>query len=325
MLFQGGAYEAEDVLGAGYGMLEYQLSQRIRFIGGARLEYSHLQLDAAPTFGAPIRATPSYTDVLPAVAFNVALTDNQALRVSASQTLARPEYREVAPIEYRTRNGEVLRGNADLQRTLIQNADVRWEWYPNPGEALSVAVFAKRFDDPIERTYRLTSGTRSTTFENADGAFNYGLELEARKGLGFLSERLVGVALFSNVTVMESEIDLANVAASNPNRAMVGQAPYVVNAGMTYATESGRLSGTVLYNVVGRRIYAASLPPLPDVFEEARHALDLSLRVPVSSALQLKLDAKNLLDDPYEVTQGEVLREFYTAGRVFSAGFTWQP
>jgi hypothetical protein len=61
------------------------------------------------------------------------------------------------------------------------------------------------------------------------------------------------------------------------------------------------------------------------VFEEARHALDLSLRVPVSSALQLKLDAKNLLDDPYEVTQGEVLREFYRAGRVFSAGFTWQP
>jgi TonB-dependent receptor len=255
----------------------------------------------------------------------VTLTPNQALRLSASQTLARPEYREVAPIEYRTRNGEVVRGNAELRRTLIQNADVRWEWYPNPGEALSVALFAKRFDDPIERTYRLTSGTRGTTFENADGAFNYGLELEARKGLGFLRDGLAGVALFSNLTVMESEIDLASVASANPNRAMVGQAPYVVNAGMTYASESGRLSGTVLYNVVGRRIYAASLPPLPDVYEEARRALDLSLRVPVSRALQLKLDAKNLVDDPYEITQGTVLREFYETGRVFSAGFTWQP
>jgi TonB-dependent receptor len=325
VLFQGGAYEAEDVLGAGYGMLEYQFTDRLRFIGGARLEYSHLQLDAAPTFGTPIRATPSYTDVLPSVALNVTLTPNQALRLSASQTLARPEYREVAPIEYRTRNGEVVKGNAGLARTLIQNADARWEWYPNPGEALSVALFAKRFDSPIERTYRLTSGTRSTTFENADAAFNYGVELEARKGLGFLSQQLIGVAVFSNVTLMESEIDLGNVASTTAERAMVGQAPYVVNTGLTYASESGRLSGTVLYNVVGRRIYAASLPPLPDVYEEARHALDVSLRVPVSSALQFKLDAKNLLDDAYEVTQGSVLREYYTAGRVLSAGFTWQP
>jgi TonB-dependent receptor len=263
--------------------------------------------------------------VLPSVALNVTLTPNQALRLSASQTLARPEYREVAPIEYRTRNGEVVKGNAGLARTLIQNADARWEWYPNPGEALSVALFAKRFDSPIERTYRLTSGTRSTTFENADAAFNYGVELEARKGLGFLSQRLIGVAVFSNVTLMESEIDLGNVASTTAERAMVGQAPYVVNTGLTYASESGRLSGTVLYNVVGRRIYAASLPPLPDVYEEARHALDVSLRVPVSSALQFKLDAKNLLDDAYEVTQGSVLREYYTAGRVLSAGFTWQP
>lgn len=327
VLFQGGAYEAEDVLGAGYGMLEYQLSDRLRLIGGARVEYSHLEIDAAPTFGAPVRATPSYTDVLPALALNLELTDHQMLRLSASQTLARPEYREVAPIEYRTRNGEIVQGNAALRRTLIQNADLRWEWYPNPGEALSAAVFAKRFDDPIERVYRGTSGTRITSFENADRAFNYGLELEARKGLGFFSERLVGVSLFSNLTLMESEIDLANVAAGSfeDNRAMVGQAPYVVNAGLTYASESGRLSGTVLYNVVGRRIYSASLRPLPDVFEEARNVVDVSLRVPVARMLTFKLDAKNLLDAPYEVTQGDVQREFYRAGRVFSAGLSWQP
>jgi TonB-dependent receptor len=326
VLFQGGAYEAEDVLGAAYGMMEYQLTDRMRLVGGARVEFSHLRLDAAPTFGAPIRATPSYTDVLPALALNVTLTANQALRLSASQTLARPEYREIAPIEYRTRTGEVVRGNAALRRTLIRNADVRWEWYPNPGEALSVAAFAKQFDDPIERIYRLTSGTRGTTFENADGAVNYGLELEARKGLGFLSPRLVGVTVFSNLTLMESDIDLAGVTtSSSASRAMVGQAPFVVNGGITYASESGRLSGTVLYNVVGRRIYAASLPPLPDVYEEARHALDVSLRMPVTASLQVKLDARNLLDAPYEITQGTVQREFYEAGRVFSAGLSWQP
>jgi TonB-dependent receptor len=161
VLFQGGAYEAEDVLGAGYGMLEYQFTDRLRFIGGARLEYSHLQLDAAPTFGTPIRATPSYTDVLPSVALNVTLTPNQALRLSASQTLARPEYREVAPIEYRTRNGEVVKGNARLARTLIQNADARWEWYPRRLSTMA-SLASMRLASARARTTPPTSGETTT-------------------------------------------------------------------------------------------------------------------------------------------------------------------
>jgi TonB-dependent receptor len=231
-----------------------------------------------------VRTTPEYLDVLPSAALNYQLTAQQNLRLSGSQTLSRPEYRELAQVQYRDVIGaENVLGNPGLKRTLIQNADVRWEWYPNAGEVLSVGAFYKRFDNPIERVFLATSGTRIVTFLNAEGADNVGLELEARKGLGFLAPALEPFSVSSNVTVMRSEIRLSDTTrAVDESRAMVGQAPYVVNAGLTYAPGStGRLSATVLYNRVGRRIVSASQFPLPVTYEQPRDVIDLSLRFPI--------------------------------------------
>ena len=327
-LTQGGSYDASDILAAGYGMAEWQLTDAMRLIGGVRVEHSMVEVTTRELFGGTTIVDPTYTDVLPAAALNVRLSESQNLRLSLSQTLARPEYRELVGINQRdVLGGEQFRGNPDLQRTLIQNADIRWELYPDVGEVVSVGVFAKRFEDPIERVYRGTSGTRLTTFENAAGATNFGVEVELRKGLGFIAEPLAPLSAFSNVTVMHSEIDLRSVGAGTvePKRAMVGQAPYVVNGGLSYSSESGQANATVLYNVVGRRVYAASLLPLPSVYEQERHVVDASVRLPVWRAVAMKLDAKNLLDAPYEVTQGTVTREYYRAGRTFSLGLTWRP
>ena len=327
-LSQGGSYGASDAVGAAYGMGEYQLSERLRLVGGARLESQRVEITAEETFGNPTTTTRTYTDVLPSLALNVRLTEQQNLRLSASQTLARPEYREIAQVASRdVLGGEVFRGNPDLRRSLIQNADARWEWYPSAGEVLSVGVFAKRFEDPIERVYRGTSGTRVTTFENAASAFNYGAEVELRKQLGGLAPVLHPFTVFTNATLMQSEIDVRDVGAGSveSERAMVGQAPYVVNAGVVFAPGEGAWNATLLYNVVGRRIFAASLLPLPSVYEEERHVVDVSLRFPIRGGLAGKLDAKNLLDAPYEVTQGTVTRERWRAGRTLSFGVTWRP
>jgi hypothetical protein len=81
----------------------------------------------------------------------------------------------------------------------------------------------------------------------------------------------------------------------------------------------------VLYNVVGRRIAEAGFRPYPDVYEEPRHLLDLSLEVPVMNAVALKLNGKNLLDSRVRFTQGTVDRLSYRAGRVVSLGAQWHP
>ena len=106
---------------------------------------------------------------------------------------------------------------------------------------------------------------------------------------------------------------------------MVGQAPVDVNAGLTYNASGSPLSATVLLNHVGERIVTASQRPLPVTREAARSSLDISLRFPVAGALAGKLDARNLLDEPFLQTQGGVTRESYRAGRVFTVGLNWQP
>jgi len=328
-LSQGGAYTASDRLAAGYFMTELALSERFRLITGARYEQDQLDVDAQSTLGAPVTTTRDWKDVLPSAALNIKLSDYQNLRLSASQTLARPEYRELVPIKSRdVLNGDDLEGNPNLQRTRIQNADIRWELYPSQDEVLSVGVFAKRFDKPIERVYRAAgASSRFIGYVNADRATNYGLELEARKGLGFLGAVGEPFLVFSNVTLMQSEIDLgaSQAAATNQKRRMVGQAPYVINSGVTYATRSGRTSATLLFNRTGDRIDAAGDLPLPDVIQVARNAVDVSLRFPVFGPLQGRFDARNLLDEPFKTVQGTVTRDRWTVGRTFQLGFVLRP
>ena len=328
-LGQGGSYTADDQLYAGYAMLDYSISSRLRFVGGARVEQSEVTVRAQPVLGSAITTSPEYLDVLPSVGLNYQLAENHVLRLAGSQTLSRPEYRELAPVQYReVVAGDLIQGNDQLERALIQNLDLRWEWYPNPGEVLSVGVFAKQFDQPLERVYLPTSGTNIVSFTNADNGRNLGIEFELRKGLGMVAPVLAPFTFFGNVTVMDSEVEYAPVTVGSSGtiqyeaRSMVGQSPYVVNAGLGYASEGGT-SATLLYNVQGRRIATAAQVGLPAAYEEERNVIDFSVRVPLSSGVAIRADAGNLLDAPYEVTQGSVTREHYKTGRTFSLGFSW--
>lgn len=322
----GGSYTAKDQILAGFAMAEVALSPALRLIGGARVERSELTVNALPTFGERVVSAPEYTDVLPSLALNIALSDRQNVRLSATQTLARPEYREVAPIVFRDVIGtEAVRGNPDLRRALIQNYDARWEWYPRGGEILSLGVFAKRFQDPIERVFLATSGTPLVTFVNARSAVLYGLEAEVRRDLDMVAEWLSPVSVFTNLTLVHSEIEIGDSLSSriNDQRAMVGQSPYVVNVGVTYALADRGMSGTLLFNRYGERIVSAAESPLPDVYERPRSSLDLSLRLPLGRGTGVRVDARNLLDDPFEIRQGDVVRESYRTGTTLSVGLNW--
>lgn len=325
----GGRYTASDRVAAGYLQLEIPLSRRVEVVTGARLERWELTVDSRTTQGAAVQATPQSTDVLPALALNFRITDNQNLRLSASQTLSRPEYRELSPVPYFEQVGFYTTiGNPDLKRALIQNYDVRWEWFPNAGEVVSIGVFAKRFRNPIEKVIVQAAGANTLSFVNAERANNYGVELELRKNLGTLAAGLQPFSLFANTTLMRSRITPGNEgisALTNADRPMVGQSEYVVNAGLTASTASGRWSATVLYNRSGPRILEAGTGGLPDAYEQPRNLLDVSAQLPVSGTLAFKADAKNVLNAPFKLVQGDVTRQYWITGRVFKAGFSWQP
>ncbi len=325
---QAGSYTAEDRTVAGYLMADWGLGSRVRMIAGARVESANITVDASTQGGFTSSANLNNTDVLPSLLVNTKLTETQNLRFGITRTLARPEYRELAPVTFRDVLGGVsVTGNDQLRRSLIDNVDLRYEAFPNPGEVLSIGVFAKRFDSPIERVEQATSGAYQARFQNALSAINAGVELEARKQLGFLGSWAEALTGFSNLTLMSSSVDLDTIGGltvTDRSRRLVGQAPYVVNAGLTYSSLSGRTNATVLYNVVGERITAAGVIPLPNIVETPRHVIDLSLRFPVAGSLSGRVDARNLLDARYRFMQGNLEREGFNAGRTFSVGFSWR-
>jgi TonB-dependent receptor len=325
---QAGSYTANDQTAAGYVMSDIALGSRVRMIAGARLEQARITVDASTQGGFTTTASLDNTDILPSLLLNTQLSESQNLRFGITRTLARPEYRELAPVTFRDVLGGVsVTGNADLVRSLIDNVDLRWEAFPNPGEVLSIGVFAKRFDRPIERLEQATSGAYQARFQNALSATNVGIELEARKQLGFLGAWGQAFTGFGNVTLMQSNVKLDSregLTVTDQSRRLVGQAPYVINTGLTYSNMSGSTNATILYNVVGERITAAGVVPLPNIVEMPRHLVDLSLRVPVRGNLSARVDARNLLDARSRFMQGNLEREGWNSGRVFSMGLSWR-
>ncbi len=324
----GGSYTADDKVMAGYLQLEVPLTHRLEMVAGARLENWHLDVDTRTTAGQIVPSRPRSTDLLPALALNYRVTPNHNLRLSATQTLSRPEYRELSPVVYFEQVGFYTTiGNPELKRALIQNFDLRWEWFPNLGEVISVGVFAKRFKNPIEKVIVQATGANQLSFVNAEKGDNYGAELEIRKNLGFFGSALRPFTAVANATLMKSDITPGNAglsALTNANRPMVGQSEYVVNTGLNLSNTSGRWSATVLYNVAGKRILEAGTGGLPDAYEQPRNLLDASAQLPLTGNVLFKLDGKNLLNAPFKLLQGEVLRQYYLTGRVFKASLNWQ-
>ncbi len=322
----GSTYTANENLAAGYAMVDYPLTSRLNLVGGARLEWAHIEVDALDVVGQIKTGRLNNADVLPSVALNYRLTDRQNLRLSASQTLSRPEYRELANITYRDFVGDFLVfGNPNLERALIQNYDLRYESYPYAGVAMSVALFAKRFQDPIERVLIPQGSNAVISFRNARQATNYGVELELRRRLGFLTERLDNLTAIANATLVKSEVDFGGIggaeAATSQSRALLGQAPYVLNLGLTYDAPN-EASATVLLNSVGRRITEVGLGGLPDAYEQPRTALDFALEYPLFRNAALRFEGENLLDAGTEIRQGELTRVRYKTGRSLSLGFS---
>ena len=321
-----GVYDAGETLAAGYVMGEIPFLDRFRLIAGGRVENAEIRVSTALSNGGRFESLLDNADFLPAMVLNVRLTSTAQLRASASQTLARPEYRELSPVQYlEVVGGQITRGNENLVRTLIQNFDLKWEMFPNAGEVLSFGVFAKHFERPIERIDISTGGQPFVSFFNAKSAENLGVELELRKNLGNIVAGLDRYSFFSNLTAMRSSISLGAGESANTNadRPMMGQAPWVANVGFSRSGDKGS-SLTLLYSAVGPRIYSAGTVPYPDVEEATRHMLDFSLRYPVTGSLEIAMDVRNILDAPFRLTQGPLTREEYYQGRTVSFGMRWR-
>ncbi|MCJ8211808.1 TonB-dependent receptor [Mucilaginibacter sp. RS28] len=291
-------YTANTFTNAGYAMLDNKLSDKLRVVWGLRVEKFNLDLKTAGS--TPKTAKLDNLDFLPSANFTYSLNDKQNLRFSYSRTVARPELRELAPFGYY--DFELLatiQGNVNLKRTQIHNFDLRYEIYPSAGQIMSVSVFYKNFKNPIEVGYYDVNSTPDFIYFNAEKANNFGAEFELRKTLDFIGQSLKNTTLYTNVAVIKSTVtDNRLILTEGTNkRRMVGQAPYVINAGLLQTLANNKVSFNLLYNRVGERLFRARGVQFPGLYENARDVIDFQAGLRVQKGKgEFKLNASDLLN-----------------------------
>jgi len=330
-------YDGNQDIGAGFLMAELPVPglSSVRATGGVRVEYTDMSI---VTIGDnPRRGQFEETDFLPSVNFRWAVQDDMNLRVAFGRTIARPTFREFAPFESFDFVGDYIeRGNPDLDRTRVNNFDLRWEWFVRPGELLSISGFYKDFADPIERTIDPEAAANQViTFVNRDEAEVYGVELEARKRLDGLASWLRHIQVGGNVTVSESSVSrpedvLQAIRAFDidvdDSRALQGQSPYIVNLNAGYENPNTGTSINVFFNQFGDRLDIVTRNG-NDIFEQSRSMIDVNASQRLPGGVKAKVSVENVLNSEKVVSQSfggqEFVNDFQPLGRTISVGVSY--
>jgi hypothetical protein len=280
-------------------------------------------------------------DFFPTVNLIWGFKETQNLRFSFTQTIARPSFKEASfaeiidPISGRTfigglfsdivSNGDSV-WDGNLTSTKIINLDIRWELFQKRGQTIAASVFYKNFDRPIE-IVQYVQAQNNFQPRNVGTGQVYGIEFEARKNLDFLGEAGENFNLNGNVTLTESSIEM-NIAEYNSRvrnardgqtidrfRDMAGQAPYILNLGLSY---QGRLNGVqagLFYNVQGSTLTYVGIADRPDVYSVPFNSLNFNGSKTFGAAEKLKVGfrVENILNSKRQ----EVYRSYEAADQTF--------
>ena len=319
-------YFGVSVLNAAYGMFDNKFGA-FRFIWGLRAENFQQLLTSKTQTGERAAKLTEKWDYLPSGNVIINLGDKQNLRLAASRTVARPEFREIAEFaffDYEMNYG--VKGDTALRRSSVLNYDLRYEIYPKAGESISLAAFVKDFTDPIE--FRLdpssNADARRYFYQNAVSARTVGLEFEIRKSLEFISPSLKNFNFFGNYTYLRSEVVFNDLNAANKevkaDRPLQGQSPYLINAGLQF--NSNFVNASVLYNRVGERLTLVGNDEFPNVYERPRNQLDLQLAHKVLDGKgEVKINFADILNNAFYFYENVDSKTSFTEGvdRMFSS------
>jgi hypothetical protein len=318
-----GSYAGRQAVNAYYLMADTPFDvmlEEFRFAGGVRLENNQYAVDAfdkvTDTFTDARMAT---TNLLPSANLTYFYDEQTNVRMAYYRSVNYPEMREIAPVKSNDfKNDWQVEGNPDLKPARIDNYDLRVEYFPSYGEVFAVSFFYKDLQDAIETSLNSQPNYLDLlSWFNGDGR-NYGLELEMRTSLDFLSRSLNDVTIHGNYTRVWSEVDFETL--ENPDqegesarlrsatRQLQGQAPWVVNLGVKWEDKETGWSAGVLYNRVGRRLKSVSYDPFRNIYEEPRHLLDAVITKRLYTRASLKFTVKNILGEEttwiHDVDQG---------------------
>lgn len=300
------SYTGNSQLYAGYAMVEQYFTKDLRLVAGLRIENFHQTLQSQRYKSTEkINVDRNYLDILPSLTLSYAITEKQNIRFAASRTVARPNFRELAPFAfYDFSLNSSIYGNDSLVRTNITNYDLRYEFFPGGNQMFAVTTFYKDFQKPIEQVIDVENAEYS--FLNAPKARNYGIELEFRTKftpLRYLVEwkQWENFNLFGNLAFIRSQVDQSNIPNVNDRyRPLQGQSPYIINGGLSYNEPNSGLGATVSFNRIGRRIWQVGQQngknAYIDIYEGPRSVLDIQVSKRIFKNGEIKINCGDVLN-----------------------------
>jgi TonB-dependent receptor len=354
-------YDGEQNIQAFYYMVDMPLNSKFNIIGGLRHEYTDLStvIDPEPNAtwippgaSGPVIINPGDADVffnqndtLPSIGFEYDLFEQLKMRGSYSQTVARQTFKELTPVKQQDYIGsDVFVGNPELTMSALDNYDIRFDFTPYKGSLVSASYFFKDVTDPIEYVQRNAGITYTTAVNYPSGEIS-GWEFEVRQDLGNFWEDFTGLTVGANATLISSEVtlpddeadefDQPNIQAPTRKRDMTNAPEHLYNLFFTYDLDHIGIKETSLglfYTIRGDTLVAGSGQSngkyIPDVYEKEFGTLNFTLSHKLNKNMQLKFQAKNLLDPEIETVYrsdyigGDVTKSSYTKGMAFSVSVT---
>ena len=345
------AYDAGLRIHAGYAQWEAEVADGLRGTLGVRYETADERV--TPVGTSTIRLENSY--VLPAATITWNFAADMQLRVSGSKTISRPQFRELAPQQFRDPDSDRLFfGNPLLNDSELYNGEARYEWFFARDQRFTLAGFYKRIDNPVEQVgfYTGADDRLQTGFTNLPRATLYGGEVEFQKYLPLFATRRA--VLIANYTYTRSEITADETCVPNvltqtlggcqagfgpaslqfrDGAALTGQSDHLVNLQLGIEDTAALSQATLLFTYASERVTNRGPSNLsgvgfqPDIVERPGIRLDLVVRQGVEVAggrFEIKAEARNLTKTNYRESQDfgdrEVFINRYDLGRVFSLG-----
>ncbi len=301
-----GYYSGNSTLHAVFAMADQKFFNRLRAVYGARFESINIAVTNQKVNNDTVAAL-TQNIVLPSVNLSYSLNDKTNLRAAYYNTVNRPEFRELAPFAFFVfdRNAEI-KGNRDLQIATLNNFDVRAEYFPSPTEIVSIGGFYKTIQNPVEFSLDVTQPFTTFTYENEKSATVYGLELEFRKRLNFISDNRLfyDLTAYANLSLIKSQLTFDEGSQARQDRPLQGQSPYILNGGIQYENSDNGWYGSVVFNRAGRRIAFVGVDPTfgdtrQDIYENPRSVIDAQV-------------GKNFGDFSLKLTLGDLLHQNLT-------------
>ncbi|MFA7368334.1 MAG: TonB-dependent receptor, partial [Kiritimatiellales bacterium] len=354
-------YEASQEISAWYWMADMPLCSFFKTVGGVRYEKTKMgmEFDAddkvywidsdriahSLALDPPEDAGIDQKDILPSLGFEFAPLDQLVFRASYSQTVARPTFKEMSPVQQQEyAGGDIFIGNPELTMSSLKNYDLRADWTPYQGGLVSASWFKKDIRDPIEyrQDYSDFAKIFTTAVNYPEGTMS-GYEFEIRQHLGQFLDSLEGLSIGGNLTLINSEVTMSeedsqrlfdNYGFVQTTRDMLNAPEYLYNLYTTYDIKKTGTKLGLFYTVKGDALVAGHQSRgeyVPDVYAKEYGTLNFSLSQKIGERWTLDFNAKNLLSPEIQevyrsehIEGGDVLKRSYTKGIEFSVSLGYE-